>query len=1037
MSTEQIIPELDLEQVRAQLDAARGKAFWRSLDDLADAPAFRDLVEREFPQGASEMGDSVNRRTFLKMMGASLALAGVTGCTYQPRQYIAPFDRAPQNRVPGVALYYASSVSIGGYGAGVLVKSHDGRPTKIEGNPRHPASLGATDIFTQASLLQMYDPDRSQQVLERGQPSSYNNFLSVLGNAMTGQAASGGAGLRLLSETITSPTLQAQLNELLQRYPSARWYQYEPINRDNVREGGQLAFGADVDTRYDLSKAKVIVALDADFLAPGPSFLAYARAFGRGRKVTKETQETNRLYVVEASPSTTGAAAEHRLAVQARKIDSFARLIAQQLGLGSGPAAGVSFNEAEQRWATAVAEDLEANRGECVVLVGDQQPAALHALAHAINAELGNVGETVLYIDPVAARPTNQVNDLAQLLRELSEGAVETLVIIGGNPAYNAPGDLPFAAQLANARLSVHLSLYNDETSQLSSWHIPAAHLLETWSDLRAFDGTASIVQPLIEPLYSGKTSHELLAAMLGQANRPSYDLVRDYWLGQTQAGDNFNATWQVALAQGLLPGEPSPSRSVILNEEAAVGEAPAANLDGFEIVFRPDASVWDGSFANNGWLQELPRPLSKLTWDNAALMSPRTAYKLLNLGGDTASLGDKDLERLQLVNGQMVQLSYRGGSLEMPIWLDPGHAEDSVTVALGYGRSAAGRIGDNIGFNVYPIRTSDALWFGSGLTVTPTNKRYDLVSTQDHWSMEGRDIYRVRALEEFKLDTKKEVYKEENGRESSGYESFYTDNFLYGTASGNTNSTTGNVWGMTIDLNSCIGCNGCTIACQAENNIPVVGKEQVGKGREMHWIRIDRYYSGEVDNPSTYVMPMACMQCEQAPCELVCPVAATVHDGEGLNNMVYNRCVGTKYCSNNCPYKVRRFNFLQYTDRDTIQLQLMRNPDVTVRNRGVMEKCTYCVQRISDARIIAKREATIAGQQTYTIPDGAIVTACEAVCPTEAIVFGDLGDAQSRVRISRDQPHNYGLLGELNTKPRTTYIARVRNPNKELEASN
>jgi MoCo/4Fe-4S cofactor protein with predicted Tat translocation signal len=1026
----------ELDPIRKRLDAARGKEFWRSLDELADTPAFRTLVEREFPQGASEMIDPVTRRTFLKIMGASLALAGVTGCTYQTRQYIAPFDRAPEGRVPGIPLYYASTVNLGGYGAGVLVKSNDGRPTKIEGNPRHPASLGATDIFTQASILQMYDPDRSQQVLERGAPTSYNNFLSVLGSALTGQSASGGASLRLLTQTITSPTLAAQIGRLLERYPNARWYQYEPINRDNVREGARVAFGDDVDTRYDLSKAQVIVALDADFLAPGPGFLTYARAFSTVRKVTKETQETNRLYVIESSPSTTGTAAEHRLAMQARKIESYARLIAQNLGLGNGPAAEVSFSETEQNWARLIAEDLEAHRGTSVVLVGDQQPAALHALAHALNAELGNVGETVLYTDPVAARPTNQVADLAELMRELGAGTVDTLVILGGNPAYDAPGDLPFAQALANARLSVHLSLYNDETSRASTWHIPAAHALEGWGDLRAFDGTASLVQPLIEPLYDGKTDLEILAAMLGEADRTPYEIVRSFWAEQNSGDGAFDAIWQVALAQGVLPGEPAATRSVTLNEAAAIGEATAPDLNGLELIFRPDPSVWDGSFANNGWLQELPRPLTKLTWDNAALMSPRTAYSVLGLGDYGSGLDDQALERLQQANNQVIQIRYRGGVMELPVWLQPGHPEDSITVTLGYGRSAAGRVGDGVGVNVYPVRTSDALWFGSGAQVSTTGRSYPLVSTQDHWSMERRDIYRVGVLERFKEDPKyikTELYEKKYGREEPDYESFNSGNFVYGPKSGNTNSTTGNKWGMTIDLNSCIGCNACIIACQSENNIPVVGKEQVGVGREMHWIRLDRYYSGDVDNPTTYVIPVTCMQCEQAPCELVCPVAATVHDGEGINNMVYNRCVGTKYCSNNCPYKVRRFNFLQYTDRETIQLQLMRNPDVTVRNRGVMEKCTYCVQRISDARIAAKREAVQTGQTTYTIPDGAIVTACEAACPTEAIVFGDLGDANSRVSKWHEQPHNYYLLGELNTKPRTTYIARVRNPNEAL----
>jgi molybdopterin-containing oxidoreductase family iron-sulfur binding subunit len=1032
-------PTLTTEAVREQLRNARGPQLWRSIDQLADTPAFRELVEREFPRGASELEDGVSRRTFLKLMGASLALAGVTGCTYMPRAKLAPFVEQPQGgRVPGIPLFYASTLTLDGYGSGVLVRSNEGRPTKVEGNPLHPASRGGTDLFAQAEILTMYDPDRSTQVLNNGAASTWESFTATLGNSLTAQSAAQGAGIRLLTPTVTSPTLAAQIAQLLQRYPQARWYQYEPLNRDNVVAGARLAFGEDVATRYDFSAARVVLSLDADFLAPGPGFGAYARDFAASRQVDKESTEMNRLYVVEATPSSTGITAEHRLAVKAAQVESFARALASALGVAGVPAGG-ALSDRAQAFLQAVAADLQANQGAGVVIAGNQQPPAVHAIAHAINAALGNAGSTVIYTEPVEARPAIQTAELANLVNEIAAGSVELLVMIDGNPAYNAPGDLRFAERLAQVPLSVHLSLFVDETSSRATWHIPMAHALESWSDARAFDGTASVVQPLIEPLYGGKSSHELLAAMLGDTTADSLALVQTTW--QAQADGGFDTFWQTALSNGVIPDTAAPTVTPTL-QTGAIPAAPA-EAGGLELIFRPDGSLWDGRYANNGWLMELPRPLSQLVWDNAALMSPRTAIRLLNLEISVDQLivpagvtetdaaraaRERALELLTRANGSVVRLNYRGGSVELPVWLMPGHAEDSVTVMLGYGRTNAGRIGDGIGVNVYPIRTSDALWFGGDLSASATGRTYQLVSTQNHWTLEGRDIYRVGSFDQFREDPKsiaREIYNKKYGRDEPGYISLMPGVDYSGR----------NKWGMTINLNACIGCNACVVACQAENNIPIVGKAEVAVGREMHWIRIDRYFAGDdLDNPSTYVMPLTCMQCENAPCEVVCPVAATVHDYEGINNMVYNRCVGTKYCSNNCPYKVRRFNFLQYSDLNTISLQLARNPEVTVRNRGVMEKCTYCIQRISDARIEAKKSAVAAGQTEYTIADGAIVTACEGACPTAAIVFGDLNDPESRVAKWHEQGHNYYILGELNTKPRTTYLARVRNPNTDLE---
>jgi molybdopterin-containing oxidoreductase family iron-sulfur binding subunit len=1027
MSTTNDTP-LTLDALGERLRKTKGKQLWRSLDELADSPQFHELLAREFPRGAAEMADPLTRRNFLKLMGASLALAGVAGCTFQPREQWAPFAIMPEGYVPGVDRFFSSALTLNGYATGALVRSSDGRPTKVEGNPNHPASLGASDVFMQASLLQLYDPDRSQQVLRDGGPADYRAFVAELQSALTGQQASGGAGLRLLTTTITSPTLINQINALLAQYPNARWYQYEPINRDNVYSGAAIAFGEAVETRYDLAVARSIVALDADVLAPGPGFIPYARGFADGRRARQDSTAMNRLFVAEATPSTTGAAADAHLAIQAGRVETLARALATRLGIAGLGQAG-ELDEAATRWLEAAAEDLEANRGTGLVMVGDQQPAVVHAIAHALNAELGNVGSTVFYSDPVAGRSSSQISDLAQLMREMGAGSVQLLLMIGGNPAYNAPGDLAFAQRLQNVGLSVHLSLYNDETSRLSAWHIPAAHELESWTDARAYDGTISIVQPQVEPLYGGKTPHQLLSALLGAPDTSAYDLLRNSWQELSpQFNGEFEIFWQVALSQGYVVGSALPERSVSLVEGGIPTALPGPAPEGYELVFRPDDSLWDGSYANNGWLQELPRPLTKLTWDNAALVGARTFIQLLGLNFNADALSETDLERLSGYNGRMVRIDYRGGSITAPLWLMPGHAEGSISLQLGYGRPAAGQIGDNVGVNVYPIRTSDALWFGSGANVTATGASYQLVSTQNHWTLEHRDIVRTGNFAEFVENPKyiaEEVYREEYGNVGRPeYQSFFTGEHAYPKQA----------WGMNIDLTTCIGCNACVIACQAENNIPIVGKSEVARGREMHWIRIDRYFAGNIDNPSTFMMPMACMQCEQAPCEIVCPVAATVHDFEGLNNMVYNRCVGTKYCSNNCPYKVRRFNFLQYTDVDTIQFTLLRNPDVTVRNRGVMEKCTYCVQRISNARIEAKKAAVAAGSEEYVIEDGSIVTACEAACPTNAIVFGDLNDANSRVKKLKDEPHNFYPLGILNTKPRTTYLARIRNPHEALE---
>ena len=983
---------LDLAAIQARLAGAKGKQYWRSLDELAQTEAFQTLLHREFPQLAGEWTDSLSRRNFLKLMGASLALAGLTACSGQPPEKIVPYVQAPEEIIPGQPLYFATAMMLGGYATGLLVQSTMNRPIKIEGNPDHPASLGATDAFAQASILSLYDPDRAKTVTSGGAASSWSAFFDELQPRLEQQRASGGAGLRILSESVTSPTLADQLQTLLTEFPEAVWHQYDPINRDNIYDGGRLAFGEPVEPIYHLEQAEVILSLDADFFSTSPGRVRYARQFAaRRRSADPEPPRLNRFYAVESTPTITGAVADHRLPLQAGHIESFARAIAREIGLTMPGSDESAF---PTNWVSAIARDLQANSGASLVIPGDHQPPIVHALAHALNETLDNVGRTVIYTDPVLSNPASQNESLQDLVAAMADGQVELLLILDGNPVFNTPGDLDFAGALGQVDFRVRLGLYEDETSAHCHWHLPASHYLENWSDGRAFDGTVNLIQPLIEPLYDSRSIHEVVAAFLGQTDGLGYDLVRDYWRRQLDP-EMFETIWQTALHDGIMAETAFAPKTVQLRADAVQAEAVnPTDPSALELIFRPDPAVWDGRFANNGWLQELPKPLTKLTWDNAALMSPATA------------------ERLGLTNGDLVDLTYRGQSGRYPVWLTPGHAEGSVTLHFGLGRTQAGRVGSGVGFNVYPLRPAAEPGFGAGLEVQPVGEKYALATTQTHHSLEGRDLVRVGTVEEFQADPDFVEHMEAHRAEISLYPKFeYSDN----------------AWGMTIDLGACNGCNACVVACQAENNIPVVGKEQVLNGREMHWIRLDRYYEGDLANPDTVQQPVLCMHCENAPCEVVCPVAATLHDHEGLNTMVYNRCVGTRYCSNNCPYKVRRFNFLQYSDLESDSLKLQRNPNVTVRSRGVMEKCTYCIQRISAARIRAKNEGR-------AIQDGEVVTACQSACPTQAIVFGNINDPDSQVTKLKASALNYGLLTELNTFPRTTYLAKLRNPNSDLE---
>ena len=1033
-------PPFDLNAVRAQLRDARGPRYWRSLEELADAEGFQAWLKTQFPQLAQAA--PLDRRGFLKFIGASMALAGLTACSHPPQTQLVPYVHGQDEWTTGLPRYFATTLTRNGYAQGVLVRSDEGRPTKVEGNPQHPASLGATDIFAQAAILQLWDPDRSQSVRHGDTVATWDDFADAWFALRARFDRNGGQGLHVLTRTITSPTLAAQLDALQKKYPNARWHVHEPGGASLSR--GTDANGAPMSVQYHFDRAKVILALDADFLSDPAAGVRYARDFIATRD--PERGAMSRLYVVEPTPSVTGTMADHRLPLESAHIGEFAQSLARRLGTANATAASPSMQHAH--WLDAMADDLRSSRGASLIVAGFAQPPEMHALAHAMNAALGNIGNTIEYGAAIEALPAqalaSQADDdgsLHALVTAMRAGSVDTLLVLDGNPVYDAPTDLEFSNALKRVPHLLHLGLYRDETGALAEWHLPIAHELETWGDARAFDGTASIAQPLIAPLYGGKSAIELMSMLLTGDFVDGRALVRQQWAAQLQDDNAWNAALQVGviantgeanapeLNQSSVtasppPHPPSASHSATssqrgegksetaasnpLSPPAGRGQPSATRLAGeggpkqsgadgeaLELLFRPDPTIGSGEWANNGWLQELPKPLTQLTWDNVALISPALA-------------NEKNLH-----NGDVIELRSRGRKLHAPVWIMPGQAPHSVTVHLGYGRTRAGRVGDGIGYNAYALRTSEEPWQTNDLQIVPTGERYELATTQHHFNMEGRDLVREGTLAEYLHDAHFATAHDQYGEKPP---SLYAD-YPKGEYA----------WGMSIDLNACIGCKACTIACQSENNIPVVGKDQVHRGREMHWIRVDRYYEGEAENPRALAQPVPCMMCEHAPCELVCPVDATMHDSEGLNVQVYNRCVGTRFCSNNCPYKVRRFNFLQYADKDTPQYEAMRNPEVSVRRRGVMEKCTYCIQRIETAHITADKE-------NRKLREGEVLTACQAVCPTQAIRFGDISDSNSSVAQAKASPRNYAMLAELGTRPRTTYLARIRNPNPALE---
>jgi molybdopterin-containing oxidoreductase family iron-sulfur binding subunit len=991
--------------------------------ELENSPEFEAFLQREFPVAASEFPQGVSRRRWLQLMGASLALGGLAGCRYREEK-ITPLSARPQDWVPGEPQKYATSIQLAGAPRHLLVTCYDGRPIKVEGNPDHAYSRGATDALAQACILDLYDPDRSGRLRLRDGGQEFDkqwpDFAQVVSESTGQWKGTGGEGLAILVEPTESAAVHEMLRAAKAAFPKAELFGYAPISRDNEHEGSELAFGKVLRTHFALDQAQIIVCLDADLLGNYPASVRMARDFVTGRD--PEAGRINRLYAVESQYSTTGVMADHRLAIRSSDIGGLLADLEQrvvQLAAGGQPQRPGRDQEKREQMLRAMASDLLAHRGKSAIAVGPRQPAAVHAVAHRLNSLLGNVGNTVLYTDEPTERYAVELGDLVALVDRMKDGSVDTLLILGGNPVYDAPSDLGFAGALGGVDRTIHLSVYDNETSQQCRWHLPQTHPLESWGDSPAYDGTICVSQPLVEPLLDGKSAIELLAMFVGDT-ADGQAIVRRA-LDSVAGGSLTDEAWRRLLHDGFLADSSLEFVTPESQESDSATEAGPVEDDELELVFHASDAVYDGRFANNGWLQETPGLLTKLTWDNVALINPSTAR---DLGVEHATL---------------VRLEVGAQSVEIPAFVLPGQAAGSIGVALGYGRTAAGLVGgseadgvQSVGVDVTPLRTTSAMYVATGVTVTPLGVKYPLATTQDHHAIDKVGFEAIgHRVGEFIRQVDYEHYREHPdavqhmGGHHPPLESLWEEASYDGYA-----------WGMSIDLNKCIGCNACLVACQSENNVPIVGKDQVLRGREMHWLRLDRYFWGEGPEDEDLQVahqPLACHHCELAPCEQVCPVAATVHSDEGLNDMVYNRCIGTRYCANNCPYKVRRFNFfnnakhLEDANRQLVQLAI--NPEVTVRSRGVMEKCTYCVQRIQNAKIDARNE----GRPIR--PNDELQTACQQACPTRAIEFGDLNNESSRVAKLRQSSRSYGLLTELNVKPRTTYLARIRNPHPDLAA--
>lgn len=958
---------LDYAAIRQRLEGQHGPHYWRCLEQLADEPAFAAFVDAEFPGIAPEM----DRRRFLQLMGASMALAGLAGCGQEPEKGV-PYVIQPEKEIPGEARWYATAVPFAGYAQPVLGRTHVGRPTKLEGNPDHPASQGAATAFTQAAILQLYDPDRSQAPKHQGHSSTWNAFQRIAVEQASRADAEQGRGLHVLMGANSSPTLQRQLAAMIQRWPEAKLYRFEPWD-GQVYAASERALGRPLESHYRFERADWVVSFEHDWLGPGPRELPQAIAWGERKRRAARGEGEARLIVVESLSTVTGAKAANRRRVEPSQLRAYMQALVAALGGDAAPTLALDA----QRWVDELAKGLQARRGRCLVTAGEFAPLDVQAAAHWINLQLGNVGETLAYTEPVTWLEAGgqTLSGLADLVTAMQDGEVQTLLMLDCNPAHTAPGDLEFTDALSRVPLRIHAGLYYDETAAHSHWHLPLTHALDGWCDSRAADGSVCLTQPLVRPFYSSRTASEVLALLQGDISPQAPAMVRETW------SELDDSEWRQALELGFIPGtafRPIDAGAMAPRwDDFEVGEV------GLAALFRPDPSVWDGRFANLGWLQELPKPISKLTWDNVIGLSPALA------------------EREGIASGDRLRVTLGRAVVEGPAWIMPGQADETLSLFGGYGRERAGRVGDELGYDVSPLRTVQQPWMRHGAVLTRLERHVKLASTQPHHVLHGKDLIRSHP-------------RDEAFREVPPKPEQIT---LYpAPEQGDT------AWGMVIDLDQCIGCNACVVACQAENNIPVVGKEQVEMGRNMHWLRVDHYYGGDPKEPTSAFQPVPCMHCDQAPCEVGCPVSATVHGPDGLNEQIYNRCIGTRTCSSYCPYKVRRFNWFDLTQDDPPSIQHQRNPNVTVRSRGVMEKCTYCVQRISEARITARIE-------NREMADGEVKTACQQTCPTQAIVFGNLQDPDARVNRERHTKRHYALLEELNTRPKTTYLGLVEEP--------
>ncbi len=1043
---------------------SNGRAYWRSLDELSHEAQYPELLADEFLGGTLSSLSSIERRRFLKLMGASLALAGLAGCRRWPEEKIVPYSRRPAGRTPGVPVKYATGMEIGGRGLGLLVTSVDGRPIKIDGNPLHPTSRGGSGPLAQATILDLYDPDRARHGRQGRAEADWDAFSAWLGANIEKISADQGSRLRVLCEATSSPSMASMRQRMQQTFPAMVWHEYESVSDDNERLGTAMAFRSAHRTHLNLSQARVIVSLEADFLDSPISSVECIRDFADSRRLDGADTEMSRLYAFEGMLSLTGANADHRVAVRPADIATVAARLAVGLlrepppsvrALAARPIDSALSDEDLDKILANVISDLKAHRGRAVVTAGPSQPPEVHLLAHLINDAIGAIGNTVT-LTPLPERE-GHVKSLASLVGAIENGTVETLLVIGGNPAYDAPADLRFADALRRVPQAIRLSEYDDETASACDWFLPRAHLLEAWGDVRAIDGTITVCQPMIEPLFGGHSAVELLSAFCDEEPRTGDKIVQDTF-AEVTGGTFSQAKWRETLHDGVLAHSATTPQPPIVDLSAAErhinrfnqAQAPSGDAD-IELLFVADSKVYDGRFANNGWQQELPDPLTKLTWDNALL------------------LGIGRAQELRVKTGDVVSVRSGGATVELPALLMPGQHGSCAVVALGYGRRFPGRICTATGVDAGTLRTTNSFFSARDVQITKTGRTYPLAITQDHYAIDvasvaGKSqqdrmgsIFREGSLDEYREHPDFAAHRHHVLHQLSPY----PENNLKGAK---------HRWAMSIDLSACVGCNACVAACHAENNIPIVGKDQVLRGREMHWIRVDRYYAfdkndGQYDPTqlrSVALQPMPCQMCENAACETVCPVAATMHDADGLNVMVYNRCVGTRYCSNNCPYKVRRFNYFDYWKRKPhreqpgtlLQVereyyerpqagahelrQMQFNPEVSVRMRGVMEKCTFCTQRIQGAKIRSKNQWVQAGGDDQgappTIPDGTIQTACEQACPANAITFGDLNDPASQVAQLHNDERSYTVLDELNAKPRVRYLAKVRNTIRSAE---